>query len=109
MLVEVLAFEGCPHASEALELARRVAAEMRPAPEVRRIDVGRHESEAMRFLGSPSIRVDGRDIEPGSDDRREYAFGCRLHATSFGLRPLPDERWLREALLAAGAATSTSR
>jgi hypothetical protein len=101
MLVEVLAFPGCPHAATALELARRVAAQTRPEPEVRLVAVATAtDIETMRFLGSPSIRVDGRDIEPGANARRDYSFSCRLHATEIGLRSLPSQQWLQDALQA---------
>jgi hypothetical protein len=101
VLVEVLTFEGCPHAASALELARSVAADAGGTAEVRLVYVEQQQSEARRFLGSPSIRVDGRDIEPGAEMRRDYAFSCRLYSTESGLRPLPAGAWLRGALASA--------
>jgi hypothetical protein len=53
------------------------------------------------LLGSPTIRVDGRDIEPGAQWQEEYVCACRLYQVEYGLRGLPDEDWLRQALLAA--------
>lgn len=65
-LVEVLTFEGCPHAEPALELVKRVLADSGAGATVRRVDVPDAEAAAAeRFLGSPTIRVNGRDIEPG--------------------------------------------
>ncbi|HET8892570.1 MAG TPA: hypothetical protein VFM96_00535 [Gaiellaceae bacterium] len=49
----------------------------------------------MRFLGSPTVRVNGRDVEPGADEREGFAFGCRVYANGAGL---PDERLVRDAL-----------
>jgi hypothetical protein len=34
---------------------------------------------AARFLGSPTVRVDGRDIEPGAAGRTTYAYACRTY------------------------------
>ena len=104
VLVEVLALEGCPHAAQAVELARRVIEEAGGVAEVQLVDVTREQADARRFLGSPSIRVDGHDVEPGADSRRDYAFSCRLYATPAGLRPLPSEEWLRSALAVRGPA-----
>ena len=98
MLVEVLTFDGCPHGGAALALAQRVAAEAPCATEVRLLNVEMEQTRALRFLGSPSIRVNGHDVEPGADSRHSYSFGCRLHATEDGLQPLPSEQWLRDAL-----------
>ena len=102
-LVEVLTFEGCPHAEPALELVKRVLADSGVGATVRRVDIPNAEAAAaQRFLGSPTIRVNGRDIEPGVADRDQYVLSCRIYRTESGLTGEPDEQWLREALSAAG-------
>ena len=102
-LVEVLTFEGCPHAEPALELVKRVVAESGSDATVRRVDVPDTEAAAaQRFLGSPTIRVNGCDIEPGVGEREEYVLSCRVYHTENGLKGEPDERWLRDALHADG-------
>jgi hypothetical protein len=101
-LVEVLTFEGCPHAEAALELARRVIAESGLGSSVRRVDVpDAATAAAQRFLGSPTIRVNGRDIEPGVAVRDQYVLSCRIYRTDSGLMGEPDEQWPREALSTA--------
>ncbi len=98
----MLAFAGCPHAEPALELVQRVLAERRISATGRRIDVPDAESaRARRFLGSPTIRVNGADIEPGAEKRHEFVLSCRIYRTEHGVQGQPDERWLREALDAA--------
>ncbi len=102
-LVEVLTFEGCPHAEPALELVKRVIAESGIGATVHRVDVPDPDAAAAhRFLGSPTIRVNGRDIEPGAGERDEYVLSCRVYRTESGLKGEPDERWLRDALHADG-------
>lgn len=99
-MVEVVTFDGCPHGAAAIELAERVVRETGVDAELRRVDVPDDESAAReRFLGSPTIRVDGRDVEPGAEGRTRFARSCRLYMTSEGLVAQPDERWLRDALL----------
>jgi hypothetical protein len=98
VVIEVLTFEGCPHAADAIELASRIAAETEGSPRVQVVQIEHGQAEALGFLGSPSIRVDGHDVEPGAGERRDYSFGCRLYATVSGLRPLPPEAWVRNAL-----------
>jgi hypothetical protein len=48
-----------------------------------------------------TIRVDGRDIEPGAERHQEYVHACRLYRVGHSLRGLPDEDWLRQALRTA--------
>ena len=51
-----------------------------------------------RFLGSPTVRVDGRDIEPGASQRTDYGLKCRLYATRGGIRTTPLDQWILDAL-----------
>ena len=101
MKIEILTFEGCPNAQAARELVERVVADTRVEADISFVNVPDAEAaERLRFLGSPTIRVDGRDIEPGGDDRTEYALACRVYRTEKGTSGTPDESWLREALAA---------
>ena len=101
-LVEVLTFEGCPHGGPALALVERVLAESGIGANVRRVDVPDADAAAAtRFLGSPTIRVNGRDIEPHVAERDTYVLSCRIYRTDAGIKGNPDERWLREALSAS--------
>ena len=105
MIVEILSFEGCPNDGPAREMVERVLAELGLEAEIVMVDVPDLETaERMRFLGSPTIRVAGRDVEPGAEGRDDYLFGCRVFRTEDGLRGQPDEGWIREALLQAAAA-----
>ncbi len=98
-LVEILYFDGCPHYHAARELVDRVVVEVGGEAEVRLVNVADMESaRRARFLGSPSIRVNGRDIEPNADARAEYVLSCRLYRTDQGFAGQPEEAWLREAL-----------
>ena len=98
-LVEVLTFEGCPHAEPALALAERVVAESGIDATVERVDVpDGGAAAAQRFLGSPTIRVNGRDIEPGVVERADYVLSCRIYHTHDGIKGEPDERWLCDVL-----------
>ena len=97
--IEVLTFAGCPNAEPAVELVARVTSELGIEAYVERIDVASEDQvQEHRFLGSPSIRVNGRDIEPGAGDRSEYVYSCRVYRSESGLTGQPDERWLRAAL-----------
>ena len=51
-----------------------------------------------RFLGSPTVRVDGRDVEPGAQERDDFGLKCRLYRTPAGLRGAPPDQWILDAL-----------
>lgn len=98
----MLSFPGCPHAEAAVALAREVAAELGIDADVReRIVETLEEAARLRFLGSPTIRVHDRDVEPGAEARREFALACRVYETATGRSGLPERTWLADALRAA--------
>lgn len=80
-----------------------VSSELGIQPEVRLVNVPDAETaERTRFLGSPTIRVEGRDVDPHTDERDDYALSCRVFQTDAGLVGRPDAQWVRDALLRRG-------
>jgi len=62
--VELLYFEGCPSWERAWTELRRAMAELDLDVRVRLRDIGElEESEKVGFAGSPTIRINGRDLE----------------------------------------------
>jgi hypothetical protein len=101
--VEILYFEGCPNHEDARVLVERVAAELRVQPNIELVEVADPEAAGrLRFLGSPTVRVNGSDVEPGAQERGDFVFSCRIYRTERGFSGQPDEAWVRAAL--AGAA-----
>jgi hypothetical protein len=99
---EILYFDGCPNhaglAPRILELAAAAGVEV--TLEHRKITDGA-AAQRERFLGSPSVRIDGRDVEPGADQRRDFGMGCRVYATPEGIRGAPSDAWIRDAIARA--------
>lgn len=99
MRVELLYFDGCPSYEALLPRLRALLAEHGGDLEVelRRVE-GEEAALRERFLGSPTIRVDGEDIEPGAAARTDFGLKCRLYRVDGRLSPTPDEAWVSEAL-----------
>jgi hypothetical protein len=96
-LVELLYFEGCPGIDRDVPVVAPVAEAAGARVARRRVETP-DDAEAQRFLGSPTVRVDGVDVEPGAEQRRDYGLKCRLYQTAAGLAGVPDEHWVRDAL-----------
>lgn len=97
--VEILTFPGCPNGAPARELVERAIAAAAVDVDLREIDVpDAKTAQRLRFLGSPTIRVNGRDVEPGADAREDFHRGCRLYRSTSGLGGVPDESWVDAAL-----------
>ena len=102
--VKILYFDGCPNHEPARALVERVAAELGLHAKIELIEVADADSASrLRFLGSPSVRVEGRDVEPGADERSEFVLSCRVYRSERGLVGQPEADWLRSALREASA------
>jgi hypothetical protein len=95
--IEVLYFDGCPSYERLLPVLRELAAEHGLRLTQRRIEDAAH-ADQVRFLGSPSVRVNGVDVEPGAHDRTDFGLKCRLYRSPGSQSGLPPEVWIRRAL-----------
>jgi hypothetical protein len=97
--VSFLYYEDCPSHDLALERLREVMAEEGiPGSEVEVIKVETEEqARELGFIGSPTIRVDGQDIDSPSDSH--YALTCRSYRLEDGrISPLPSKYMIQRAL-----------
>jgi hypothetical protein len=101
--VEIFYFDGCPNHEPTRALVQRVAGELDLEPEFDLVHVPDPDAASeLRFLGSPTVRVNGRDVEPGAEERRDFVFSCRVYRGKRGPSGQPDAGWIRDALEAAG-------
>jgi hypothetical protein len=102
MLVELLYWEGCPSYPEALADLRAAMAEegLDPAGVVVREVTNEADAADERFVGSPTIRIDGADVQPPGDE--PAALTCRVYRRRDGrISPTPDPADVRDALRGA--------
>jgi hypothetical protein len=101
MKIEILHFDGCPTYRVTENTLRQVHAEGLEA-EVELVAVNSdEEARRLRFPGSPTIRVDGRDLFP-TPEREDWRLVCRVYTTPEGLMGSPTAQMLKAALLKGG-------
>lgn len=94
-------FEGCPHwrtAHDRLRQALRQEGFSRVEPILKRVETP-EEAERLRFVGSPTILLNGRD--PFAETDESFGLSCRVYQTPEGLAGSPTIEQLREALRSA--------
>ncbi len=97
--IELLYFEGCPSWEVAQELLETVLNEQNLQAGVQLVRVETDdEAKQQRFVGSPSIRINGEDLFPV--DHEDYALGCRVYQTPDGMRGVPTATMIADALAA---------
>ena len=96
MKIELLYWEGCPSYPEARDLLADIL-NGSPAVEMREVTT-QEEAEALHFPGSPTIRVDGVDVDPAGASSRP-SLGCRIYHLPDGrVSRVPSREQLEEAL-----------
>jgi hypothetical protein len=96
--VEFLWWEGCPSSDDALADLRSAMAEAGLDPASIEVTEVTSDADAdqREFVGSPTIRVDGRDIQPTDEPA---GLSCRIYRLRDGrVSPKPDPQDLIEAL-----------
>ena len=95
--IEILYFDGCPGYAAVVPAIHRIAS-TEGAHVERFAIVTDEQAEQARFLGSPTVRIDGVDVDTSAAGRTDYGLKCRLYLTAQGCRRTPPEAWIRAAL-----------
>src|SRR5262249_34353431 len=97
MVIEVLYVPGCPNHKSAIHSLKdvlRSATIDAPIQEIPVMDEAM--ASRLKFPGSPTIRIDGSDVE--SNHRQSYGLACRLYSNGTGV---PSREILERALAQA--------
>lgn len=80
MKIELLYCEGCPNYLPTLERIKKVLQGERRDAEIRLVFVPNGQTaQDLSFLGSPTVRINGIDIEPTARQRRDFGLMCRRY------------------------------
>jgi len=98
MKIELLYFEGCPSWRKAEENLKTVLDELGITDPVGHVRVETpEEAERLSFPGSPTIRIDGADIEAGAGEGKRFSLACRIYREGQEAYGWPSVRMIREA------------
>ena len=96
MKIEVLYVANCPNHAVALERLREVLSAESFQRHVNEVLVSDAEmAQSLKFPGSPTIRVNGQDVEPQSEKATAFGLMCRLYSDGSGA---PSQQRLRAAI-----------
>jgi hypothetical protein len=99
--IEFLYWEDCPSHPQALQRLQEAMAELDIGSPIERIEVLTDEdAERLAFPGSPTIRVDGVDVDPVGAAQMGTALTCRVYVLENGrYSPVPSVEMIRRALV----------
>jgi hypothetical protein len=95
--IEFLYFEGCPSYKPTLDYLKKVIDEEKIDVNLELVLVESPEdAQKVGFQGSPSIKIDGIDLEDKNDG---FSFNCRLYSVDGKLTGTPSKEFIKERLL----------
>lgn len=96
MKIEVLFVPNCPNHAVALQRLREILSVESFQKNVSEVLVKDNEmAQSLEFPGSPTIRIDGKDVEPQSERPTAFGLMCRLYSDGNGA---PSPKILRAAI-----------
>lgn len=99
MMIEVLGFKGCPNFAPAVQRTRAAMRHFGIEADISTIDVRDNEAaDQVCFLGSPSVRVNGLDVEREARALVDFGFGCRTYVVNGERQGLPPQAWIETAI-----------
>ncbi len=99
MKAELFYFDGCTAYQTALKHLKEVIREKNLDAGVKMIKIeGDQQALASRFLGSPSIRINGLDVEPGAEKIKDFSMRCRLYLEDDEMSEWPSKKMIRSAI-----------
>lgn len=99
MRVEVLYFEGCPNHAPTVERVRAELVSRGLPKEIEEVEIhSQVEAETLRFLGSPSVRINGSDIELEARNLKSFGMSCRTYLEGTVRRGSPSSDLIGRAL-----------
>ena len=99
MIIEILLFDDCPNAEATEKLVRETVSklEIDASIEITKV-INNDEAIDKRFLGSPSIRINGKDLEVEEDELTQYSMRCRVYRQEDSQSGVPPKDLLVSAL-----------
>lgn len=99
MQVELLYFDGCPNHEMALQVLADALDSLGVKTDISRIRVvDDNDAVAKQFLGSPSIRINGRDLEVSNETDAGYSMRCRRYRDGDRIVGYPPAQLILSAL-----------
>jgi hypothetical protein len=97
MTIEIISIPDCPNHQPTVERVRAVLSSEALSAKVNEVLVSNaSEAEALKFIGSPTVRVNGKDVEPLTFIRT--GFSCRIYENGTGV---PPEALIKQAIRSA--------
>jgi len=100
--IELLHIVGCPNSEDARRLLEETLREFGISAPISQIEItGSEQAQQLCFPGSPTIRINERDVEEPTAMQPSVGPSCRTYLVGGRRQGVPSEEMVREAIRAA--------
>lgn len=97
--IQILYFPDCPIYQELEKLVKEVVQELGIDAGLELINIQtKEDAERYHFTGSPGLRINGKDIDPLTEEAPVVLRSCKIYRTEEGMKMIPTKNMIREAL-----------
>lgn len=98
--IQFLFFPGCPNHKEAWRNLTEVLGKNEISATIERTVVETdRDAKKLGFLGSPTIKIDGLDVEPSARQRVDFAITCRVYRVNGQVLGAPPKDMISQAIM----------
>jgi hypothetical protein len=102
MKIDVLYISECPNHAPVVGWIRQILREYQLPEEITEIEVtDRAQAIELSFPGSPTVRINGEDVEPDFPKVTSHGLTCRTYVVGEKRQGVPDREWIRNAIAKA--------
>jgi len=106
--IQILYFPDCPIYKKLEKLVREVIQELGLNVDLELINIQtREDAEKYHFTGSPGLRINGKDIDPLTEDAPIVLKSCKIYRTEDGMKMIPTKKMIRDALKSTSSTPKT--
>jgi glutaredoxin len=96
-LIEILYTDECPFWKEVVKLVEEVNRELKTEAIIKKLKIANEQdAKKLRFPGSPTIRINGVDIDPEAKEAKAF-IGCRIYRYNNRLHESPPKEMIKKA------------
>ena len=101
--IEIYYVAGCPNRQTPVNRVKAVLSALGVVGELREVQINPNWASVLHFIGSPTVHVNGRDIEPSARTSNEFSVSCRTYREEELVEGAPSKKLIRQAILEASA------
>lgn len=99
ILIQILYFPDCPIYKELEKFVKEIIQELNVDADLELVNIQtKADAEKYHFTGSPGLRINGKDMDPLTENAPVVLKSCKIYRTEEGMKMIPTKKMIKEVL-----------